>query len=115
MRSTNVSNISVSVLLTSGRTRSWPESRCFICSLTRVTAPSRPNPPITARNSSGSLVRDSVCFSPAAVSKSSSSTCSPNAPALKQFLPWMFMATHPPIVGCIVPGTTAGHQPCGSA
>ena len=74
MRRTNSSNICPSVRVTTGRTRTSPESTCFICSFTRVTAPSNPSPPMTARNNSGSLVRDSVFRSPLAVSRSSSST-----------------------------------------
>jgi hypothetical protein len=71
-------------------------------------APSRPRPLIAARNTSGFSTRLQRSFWPRGVSRSKSSTCSPNGPTAKWFLPWMFIDAQPASVGNMVPGTTAG-------
>jgi hypothetical protein len=99
--------------------RSWSAMKyavsvCFMRTRARTTIPVRPIPAIVAQNRSLSSPDGvSVRMDPSAVSRSSASTWLPKLPCEWWFLPWMSAPMAPPIVTCLVPGSTGTQRPWG--
>jgi hypothetical protein len=76
-----------------------------------VKQPSMPKPEIAAWKTSALWSRLHRSVPAPGVSSTKDSTCSPNDPTAKLFLPWMFIAAAPPTETALVPGTTGGQKP----